>query len=373
MKISREDLYRRVWETPVTHIAKEFDISDVGLAKACRKHAIPLPPVGYWAKLKHGKAGARPPLPKLDIGGEIEIDARHFRRTTPKRLPTDPPLPVVTPQPELPVEQLGRFTAATRKKLLAMKPNDSGFLYCSNPDLFDCRLSAGTLDKAISLLDAIEKALPQVGAKLARGDKCLEFEHDGQRVSFRLFEQHSRAEAAVQDPLYKSWGGTEYVYTFTGKLSLEITSYFDGRKKWGDGARESLRDKLGSFVQGLVDAARALKKRAQEMEAQRLRWAEEARVREEREREQRALEDFRQKLLAEARASNESQLMLAYVLRIQERLEESNTPLEKHAQEWLQRAQRIAEQTNPELRRVQLLAAAGEPDPYSGYFGRALH
>lgn len=46
MKISREELYRKVWEKPVTHLAKEMDISDVGLAKVCRKNAIPLPPVG---------------------------------------------------------------------------------------------------------------------------------------------------------------------------------------------------------------------------------------------------------------------------------------------------------------------------------------
>jgi hypothetical protein len=26
MQISREELYRRVWETPVTKLAKEFDI-----------------------------------------------------------------------------------------------------------------------------------------------------------------------------------------------------------------------------------------------------------------------------------------------------------------------------------------------------------
>ena len=66
MKISREDLYRRVWETPLTKLAKEFDISDVGLAKACRKHDIPTPPVGYWAKAAHGKPVMKPALPKSD-------------------------------------------------------------------------------------------------------------------------------------------------------------------------------------------------------------------------------------------------------------------------------------------------------------------
>jgi len=31
-------------------LAQEFGISDVGLAKVCRKHNIPVPPVGYWRR-----------------------------------------------------------------------------------------------------------------------------------------------------------------------------------------------------------------------------------------------------------------------------------------------------------------------------------
>ena len=46
MQISRRDLYQRVWHTPIRILAKEFDISDVGLSKACRKHGVPTPPVG---------------------------------------------------------------------------------------------------------------------------------------------------------------------------------------------------------------------------------------------------------------------------------------------------------------------------------------
>ena len=37
-------------------LARKLDISDVGLAKACRRHNIPRPPRGYWAKLAAGKA-----------------------------------------------------------------------------------------------------------------------------------------------------------------------------------------------------------------------------------------------------------------------------------------------------------------------------
>jgi hypothetical protein len=53
-KISREELYRLVWTEPMTKVAPRFGLSDVGLAKVCRKYHIPRPPVGYWAKLGVG-------------------------------------------------------------------------------------------------------------------------------------------------------------------------------------------------------------------------------------------------------------------------------------------------------------------------------
>jgi hypothetical protein len=48
--IKRSELYRLVWQEPMIQLAKSFAISDVGLAKICRKHDIPRPPRGYWAK-----------------------------------------------------------------------------------------------------------------------------------------------------------------------------------------------------------------------------------------------------------------------------------------------------------------------------------
>lgn len=47
---TREQFYELVWSKPMTHLAKEFAISDVALHKICRKHGIPKPPLGWWAK-----------------------------------------------------------------------------------------------------------------------------------------------------------------------------------------------------------------------------------------------------------------------------------------------------------------------------------
>ena len=54
-EVSRQQLYEEVWADPVRVVAKKYGLSDVGLAKICRKLRIPLPGVGYWAKLRAGK------------------------------------------------------------------------------------------------------------------------------------------------------------------------------------------------------------------------------------------------------------------------------------------------------------------------------
>jgi len=60
----REKLYEEVWKEPVLVVAKRYGVSNVALAKACRKLAVPLPPRGYWARIRVGqKALPRPPLP----------------------------------------------------------------------------------------------------------------------------------------------------------------------------------------------------------------------------------------------------------------------------------------------------------------------
>lgn len=52
-QLTRTELYELVWSEPMTKLAKRFGISDVGLAKACRRAGIPVPERGYWAKSQH--------------------------------------------------------------------------------------------------------------------------------------------------------------------------------------------------------------------------------------------------------------------------------------------------------------------------------
>lgn len=67
-KYDREVIYKEIWSEPIQHVAKRYHISDVGLAKVCRKLNIPRPGRGYWAIKAAGKhVPRRPPLPASPI------------------------------------------------------------------------------------------------------------------------------------------------------------------------------------------------------------------------------------------------------------------------------------------------------------------
>ena len=65
-RYDREKIYEEIWSEPIQRVAKRYDISDVGLAKVCKKLSIPRPGRGYWDMKAAGKPiPKRPPLPEL--------------------------------------------------------------------------------------------------------------------------------------------------------------------------------------------------------------------------------------------------------------------------------------------------------------------
>ena len=65
-RYNREEIYREIWSEPIQRVAKKYNISDVGLAKICKKLNIPRPGRGYWAKKAAGRSvSSQRPLPEL--------------------------------------------------------------------------------------------------------------------------------------------------------------------------------------------------------------------------------------------------------------------------------------------------------------------
>ncbi|MCL4850915.1 MAG: hypothetical protein KJZ78_05980 [Bryobacteraceae bacterium] len=59
----REKLYDQIWTRPLRTVAHEHGLSDVALAKVCKKLHIPRPGVGYWRRKECGFKVERVPLP----------------------------------------------------------------------------------------------------------------------------------------------------------------------------------------------------------------------------------------------------------------------------------------------------------------------
>ena len=72
--MTRDELYEEVWRQPMVLLAKQCGVSDVAIAKVCRKLGIPVPPRGHWAKLKFGKASPKPSLPLATPNSQSMIE-----------------------------------------------------------------------------------------------------------------------------------------------------------------------------------------------------------------------------------------------------------------------------------------------------------
>jgi hypothetical protein len=72
-RLTRRELHNLVWSTPVRTLAASFGISDVWLAKMCRKNGIPTPRPGYWAKKRAGKRVQKRGLPKSVEPDEVVV------------------------------------------------------------------------------------------------------------------------------------------------------------------------------------------------------------------------------------------------------------------------------------------------------------
>ena len=154
-------------------MAKELGISDVALAKICKKLNVPKPPLGYWTKVEVGQQVRKPPLPKVSGTGRNEI----WIRANEKKLQADTQDPSLAellkserdPANKIIVHDSLRnahpLVAQTREALAnggtdaygKVRPNHS-----KGPHL-DIRVSKNCVRRALLILDALLKGLESRG------------------------------------------------------------------------------------------------------------------------------------------------------------------------------------------------------------------
>jgi hypothetical protein len=287
IRLTRAELYEKVWATPVRTLAKEFGMSDVGLAKICRKHDIPVPPLGYWRKTETGHKAVPPPLPPAKNGPEtLDIYVRERLAPELARLAAEP-------APEIAIRmELSHALAVRTEKLLAQgKETEKKLIAPKNGALPHLLVSREQIPRALRIINALFLALEERGQSVSwskEEEAILTLVVDGETVRFCVLEiTESLRHVLTPEEQKRPWTAPKWDYKLTGKLQFRVDNlpYSGGvRGTWSDGKYQRLEKCIGDFIVALRVAAAAIKKNRQETEERERRWEEERKQQEEQRR-----------------------------------------------------------------------------------------
>lgn len=299
--LSRDELYEQVWSTPMVRLAKEYGLSDVGLAKVCKKHNIPKPPVGYWAKVQAGRRISRPPLPPVGKGGSERIwlrrqprDGNEQLRPVTRSAVTDEDREENRIEVGLELIDPHSLVRKTKESLRKAKRNEQGLIRPRAKRALNVVVSPDSIDRAMRIMDALVKGLEQRSHRVAvfneEGRVGTLAEVEGERVEFCLKEVVRRQEREPtpkeqQDKERHPWLYTRpfYRYEPTGRLVLEIVTHRcdSHRRRWSDGKRQRLEACLNGVVASVLriaDGLRADRERRDEERRKQEAWERERAV-----------------------------------------------------------------------------------------------
>jgi len=264
-------------------------MSDVGLAKICRKHNIPVPPVGYWRKKETGYKVNRPRLPVLKEGVELlDIYIRERLRPEFEELTRQ-----AAPEVAIPDELSHPLALKSEKLLTRGKLNQRGLVISKKGALTHILVSREQVPRALKILNALLLALNERGhlASWPREESAfLAATVDRELVRFSVSEV-TESVAHVLTPAEKThpWSAPRHDYKLTGRLQLQIDNLplYMGpiRRTWADGKYQRVENCIGDFIVGLRVGSAAIKKNRQETEERERR----------REGERKQQEELRQK------------------------------------------------------------------------------
>ena len=369
LRYERVKPYQEVWTEAVTIVAKRYGISDVALRKICKKLAVPLPPLGYWAKLAAGKKPPTPPLPKYS--GPAEIVRRRYVSDAP--VEPDPEHLVARrefesrPENRIVVsDTLDRphaLVAATERALRKPKHPNLGNQLMTERRALAIKVSEASLPRALRIMDTLVKALDVRGMPLriepdGKRRTCLTLQ--GQVLAIRLVENTSRTErepTKEERQEIRKYGHTylpnRYSYRPTGALKLGIVvGYGDELQKVvADGKHQRVEQFLNEFVVKLEAEAVLRKRREEHLQRQRLLWEEEARRRREREDKQRKEMERLKALEEEAHNWKRAENIRAYVAAAETKAagEDGSIASESELGQWIAWARHKADWIDPIL------------------------
>jgi len=410
LKFERDILYREVWGSPITTLAKKYGLSDNGLRKVCAALAIPLPQRGHWAKVAAGHQIVTPPLPSTDgrtvfvcrlpdaeegrataLQRDVSLQERLAFENAPENVIVVPAelvkphrlvaaaLPLIraeiaglqrsrerqaNPRRRKPGEQWKPDWEALRKP--NWRDYEQRGVMELNEDALPVRVSVEASDRALRIWDALLKACEARGLRASAATRQVKVSDGVDDVGLRMSEKVGRITRPA------AWGGEETVKrTPTGQLRMFVVHL--GETKFEDAPERPLEAQLNailmwiyrSFVSQRTSRVIAAEKRrveeaaAQARELERAAEAEKARQREDEEERQRAAQaaaeatraqetERERLLLLEASAWRDAETIRAYAAH----LKAAGAATAPSLRDWLAWAETVADKLDPTSKRL---------------------
>ncbi len=287
--INRKELYKKIWETPITRLSKEYGLSDVGFAKICKKHNIPRPPRGYWARKAAGYNVKQLPLPPGD-DVTIEITPNPYNRNANKNRELVARMSLSKQSDEEPIVVPSRLSSPhplikqSSEILNGRQPDVDGIVNPPKKGCFDISVSRVSLRRALRIMDTIIKALEGLRYEVYLSEGHTKTKIHEVSISFGISEKLSnrkkRPEEHDLNGRYQ-FGHSRFIEERvpSGILCLTIHEaddfYIYGcQQNWNDGKKSKLENRLNSFIDGLVTVAAAKIERDKEKKKKELRRIE---------------------------------------------------------------------------------------------------
>lgn len=294
--LTRDELHRRVWETPMSRLAAQYGISGNGLAKICKRLEVPYPPRGYWAKKAAGKSVIHYRLPPPNEGTLLEVTIT----------PTPPPLK----RPALSPELADRFKAARLQaesvpvpnRLAKPHPIIAGWLADHERRKREARRDrnpwaihfapqefTSSDRRQYRILSTLFKELEcQGGTVKEDGRRQLVAEMNGEPIAFQIREKQKQIRRPLTEEEKRRHLASDKDWTQelkpTGKLVFSIKTWLPGglRTEWLENDATSMEVLLPEIVATFVTGGPLLVKQRhqREEEGRRRRIAERERYEE---------------------------------------------------------------------------------------------
>ncbi len=271
----RDQLYEEVWAKPVIEVAAQYGVSDVMIHKICKSLDVPVPPRGYWAKIRSGGKFNKPPLPPTKGATQL-TGAKNF-----EAIPVNASSQVLSflsddereqiliaaSQIDIPDEnaQLHKKIVAYRTVVKEWNKKDgrdeyaqrSLKNYSDRPPFLAGIISKYTLPRVYRTLDALYRQVESLGG-IVNDDLSLTIRNE--LIHLDVIESQDEVEhvmtrqEAQQMIIYEdakrrnSWASApnirRYDYVFNGKIRINIRQ----RKYFKDTDKNKVESRLGEIL-----------------------------------------------------------------------------------------------------------------------------